>query len=112
MHLQRIFFALGFVGVALGAFGAHALRSKVTADDLEIWKTATLYLFVHTLMGLLAIQLNNVRAAAMFLLGVTLFSGSLYTLVLSQVRILGAVTPLGGVSFLLGWLMLFLKSST
>lgn len=109
MLLFRVFSILGFFGVALGAFGAHALKNKVTSDDVEIWKTATLYLFVHVLAGLFAVSKENKGAAIAFLTGTLIFSGSLYALVLTQVRVLGAITPVGGVSFMVGWLFLVLK---
>ena len=105
------FCALGFAAVAFGAFGAHALRDKVTPQDLENWKTATLYLLAHTLAGL--VSLTNCRkkhAPSFFLVGCLLFPFSLYALVLSGIRGLGAVTPLGGLCFLAGW-VLFARDS-
>lgn len=105
----RVFSTCGLLGVALGAFGAHGLKNKVTADDLEIWKTAALYLFVHVLAGLFATTRSNQNALYAFLAGIVLFSGSLFTLVLTQQRWLGAVTPLGGVAFLVGWFFLILQ---
>jgi len=103
----------GFLGVALGAFGAHGLRARLSADALAIWKTAVDYQFYHALalllVGLWAMQQParalNV-AGTCFALGVVLFSGSLYALALSGVRVLGAITPLGGLLFLCGWLSL------
>lgn len=103
----------GFLGVALGAFGAHGLRARLSADALAIWHTAVEYQFYHAgallLVGLwmrsqqtAALQL----AGACFALGVLLFSGSLYALALSGMRGLGAITPFGGLLFLIGWLAL------
>ncbi len=107
--------AYGFVAVALGAFGAHGLRARLTPDMLAVWKTGVEYQFYHAL-ALLAVGVlvrNAVNAGALqiaglcFAAGILLFSGSLYALALSGVRILGAVTPVGGVLFLAGWICLF-----
>jgi len=103
--------AYGFFAVALGAFGAHALKERLTPDLLAVWRTAVEYHFYHALallaVGLLARQLPPSGAlntsGVCFALGVLLFSGSLYALALSGVRVLGAITPLGGVLFLIGW---------
>ena len=104
---------LGFLAVALGAFGAHGLKSVLAPDLMQVWQTAVLYHLVHS-VALLAVaiwQLHSpsvwlVRAALMILTGTLLFSGSLYLLAVTGVRILGMITPLGGVSWLVGWLML------
>lgn len=103
----------GFLGVAFGAFGAHALRTRLSADMLAIWKTAVEYQFYHALALLLVglwIAQQPARALNVagicFALGILLFSGSLYALALSGVRVLGAITPFGGLLFLLGWLSL------
>lgn len=103
--------AYGFLAVGLGAFGAHALKARLTPDLLAVWRTAVEYHFYHALallaVGLLARQLPPSGAlnasGVCFALGVLLFSGSLYALALSGVRVLGAITPLGGVLFLVGW---------
>lgn len=104
----------GFLGVAGGAFGAHALKAQLSAQRMEIWHTAVLYQLVHTL-ALLAVGLSAgvfpargllVGAGIAFTAGIVLFSGSLYALALSGVRILGAITPLGGLAFLVGWALL------
>lgn len=109
----------GFLGVALGAFGAHGLRARLTPDLLAVWKTAVEYQFYHALalllVGLLARQMPSSGALShvaglCFALGILVFSGSLYALALSGVRVLGAVTPLGGVLFLAGWLCLLLAA--
>lgn len=105
------------LGVGTGAFGAHGLKAHVSPDHLAVWQTAVLYQFVHAL-GLLAIaalrpQLHpglGSAAAGFMLAGVLIFSGSLYALVLSGVRVIGAITPIGGVSFMLGWLLLALAA--
>mgnify|MGYP006192380885 FL=1 len=103
----------GFTGVALGAFAAHGLKGRLTADYLAVFQTGTHYQLIHALalfgVGLLALQrpgrLVNC-AGALFALGILLFSGSLYLLTLSGVSALGIVTPFGGVAFLAGWLCL------
>lgn len=109
MIFKKIFAVIGLFGVILGASGAHYLKSFLDADHLETWKTATFYLFIHTLAGLFASQ-NSVRnrSAFCFLFGILLFSGSLYTLAFFRMTIVGAITPVGGVLFLLGWLFLAL----
>lgn len=110
--LMRAFSALGFLGVAFGAFGAHALRDKVTPAEVETWKTATIYLFVHTLAGIFSLVHLKKRAAAyLFLIGCILFSGSLYALVLTGIPSLGVITPIGGVCFLAAWALVLLSSS-
>lgn len=103
---------LAGVAVALGAFGAHALRARLEPRDLEIFETAVRYQMYHGL-ALLAVawlisrQAPGAGAAAWsFVVGVALFSGSLYLMVATGQRWLGAVTPLGGVAFLAGWLLL------
>ncbi len=98
------------LGVAAGAFGAHALRARVDAAQLAVWHTAVLYQLVHGL-GLLLVsalhtQLHPVWqrwAVRLMLAGILMFSGSLYLLVLAGQRWLGAITPLGGSLMLLGW---------
>ena len=91
-------------GVALGAFGAHALKGSLSADALGIFETGVRYQLYHGL-GLLALAaLPGQRRAPVWLLaGTLIFSGSLYALSLSGVKVLGAVTPIGGVLLLLGW---------
>jgi uncharacterized membrane protein YgdD (TMEM256/DUF423 family) len=105
--------AYGFVGVAFGAFGAHALRTRLTPEMLAVWRTAVEYQFWHALVlvaaGLLALARPGfllTAAAWCFAIGVLLFSGSLYALSLSGVRVLGAVTPFGGLLLLAGWALL------
>ena len=99
------------LAVACGAFGAHALRMRLDAAQLDIWKTAVLYHALHAL-ALILFGLFRGRFAATnfagwaFLAGVLLFSGSLYLLATTGQRWLGAITPLGGIAFLLGWLIL------
>ncbi|APJ02666.1 DUF423 domain-containing protein [Silvanigrella aquatica] len=108
MFYPRLFSILGFLSVALGAFGAHGLKNKVTEAMLENWKTATLYLFIHVLAGLISFYVTNKkRSQFCFASGAIIFAGSLYLLVLLNIPILGAITPIGGSLFLLGWAFLF-----
>lgn len=108
----------GFLGVALGAFGAHALKTRLSAGLLAVWKTAVEYQMYHALallgVGLLLRQLGTSAplqwAGAGFALGVLLFSGSLYALCLSGVRVLGAITPFGGMLLLAGWALLLVAA--
>jgi uncharacterized membrane protein YgdD (TMEM256/DUF423 family) len=103
----------GFIGVALGAFAAHGLKSQLTPVYLAVFQTGTHYQLIHALalfgVGLLAVQrpsrLLNC-AGALFTLGVVLFSGSLYALTLSGISALGMVTPFGGLALLAGWVCL------
>lgn len=118
--MDRVFFALGavsgFISVAAGAFGAHALRSRLTPEYLAVFETAARYQMYHAL-ALLAVAWAIPRGSGstaqwagwLFVVGTVLFSGSLYALALSGIRWLGAITPLGGVAFLAGWLCLALS---
>ncbi len=104
---------LAFVGVALGAFGAHGLRARLGDTGLEIWRTATLYHLVHAVallaVGLAFDRLRTPRpVAALFAVGIVIFSGTLYLLALGGPRWLGAITPVGGASFMAAWLTLAL----
>ena len=101
--------------VALGAFGAHGLRDRLDAYSLGVWEKAVFYHFVHA-AGMLVVPLfastTSIPPAAasrvcrLLLIGILLFSGSLYTLAVTGVRTLGAVTPLGGIAFISAWLLL------
>lgn len=111
----KVFGALGgffgFLAVALGAFGAHVLKARLSPDDLAIFETGVRYQMYHALALLLLAALLPRGGSAgaftlagwAFLVGIVLFSGSLYLMVFSGQRWLGAVTPLGGVAFLAGW---------
>lgn len=108
--------ALGFLVVALGAFGAHGLKSKIAAEMLVIFETGVRYQMYHVFALLfivcLAQQVSGINLqlpAWLFIAGITIFSGSLYILALSGVRTWGAVTPVGGVLLLIGWFSLFWK---
>lgn len=102
-----------FVGVALGAFGAHGLRDRLTPERLDVWQTAVQYHLVHALglllVGAVALQLGQGTALRwsgwLMFGGILLFSGSLYVLCLTGARWLGMVTPLGGLVFLAAWLV-------
>lgn len=103
----------GFLVVALGAFGAHGLKSVLQQHEtLEIWEKAVLYHALHTLVLLFLASRQPVPKGAVicFLLGMCLFSGSLYVLAATNLRWLGAITPLGGVAFLIGWVWLFVRA--
>lgn len=103
---------LGSLAVAAGAFGAHALREKLSTRAIEIFETGSRYQMYHALALLLvalllsraeAGQSTLVAAGVAFIVGVVIFSGSLYALSLTGIKWLGAITPLGGVAFILGW---------
>ena len=100
----------GLSGVMIGAFGAHGLNALLTADQLAIYHTGVDYQFVHALALLLLGALAQHQtpkawqlAATLFIAGVFFFSGSLYLLVLTDTSWLGAITPIGGTSFIAGW---------
>lgn len=115
--MDRLFFALGclsaFIAVALGAFGAHALKARLDAPLLAVFETGVRYQMTHAL-ALLAVGWACTRwpgsvltaSGWLFVAGTVLFSGSLYGLSLAGVRWLGAITPLGGVAWLAAWLCL------
>lgn len=98
----------GFIAVAAGAFGAHGLREHLSRDALEVWETAARYQMYHALALCAAGLLPKSRASCIagwaFSAGSIVFSGSLYALALSGLKGLGAITPFGGVAFLVGWL--------
>jgi uncharacterized membrane protein YgdD (TMEM256/DUF423 family) len=107
---------LGFLGVAFGAFGAHALRARLSAEMLAVFETGVRYHMYHTLAVLVvAAAIGHIGSARLltaagwfFTAGIVLFSGSLYALALTGVGTLGAITPIGGLLFLLGWASLAL----
>jgi len=120
MHKKILLFGAvsAFIGVAAGAFGAHGLEDRLTAELLAVYETGVRYELVHA-MALLFVGLAADRwpaagwgrAAWMFVAGTVLFSGSLYALALTGVRGLGVVTPLGGLCFLLGWMLAILAAA-
>ncbi len=104
---------MGFVGVGLGAFGAHGLKGRLSAEMLAVFETGVRYQMYHALallvLGALMSRLEGravVVAGWSFTAGILLFSGSLYALALSGITTLGAITPIGGVAFLIGWIAL------
>jgi uncharacterized membrane protein YgdD (TMEM256/DUF423 family) len=114
MNTARLFLALGFVfaaiGVAAGAFGAHALSGRVTPERAITFETGVRYQMYHAfglmIVGFLAANWPSWQAAAggwAFIAGILIFSGSLYVLVLTDTPWLGAITPIGGVAFIAGW---------
>ncbi|MDQ6669774.1 MAG: DUF423 domain-containing protein [Chloroflexota bacterium] len=118
--MDRLFITLaalnGCLAVGLGAFGAHALRDRLSTDALQVFQTGVAYQMYHALallgVGILVARFSSdgsawVNAAGwLFIVGAVLFSGSLYLLALTETTWLGAITPLGGVAFLAGWLAL------
>ena len=114
---MKLFFALGalFGGLAVvfGAFGAHALQNRLSPDDLATFEIGVRYQLAHALaLFVVAWAMTMWDAATVpaagwaFTIGITIFSGSLYLLVLTDTRWLGAITPIGGVAFLVGWALL------
>ncbi|MBP1930233.1 DUF423 domain-containing protein [Ammoniphilus resinae] len=104
----------GFLAVGLGAFGAHGLKGKLPADLLEVYQTGVQYHMYHAIaLVFTALLADRFSSSSLvhtsgwaFLIGIILFSGSLYALSLSGIRVLGAITPIGGVAFLVGWILL------
>ncbi|WP_064091987.1 DUF423 domain-containing protein [Rossellomorea aquimaris] len=103
-----------FLSVVLGAFGAHALEGKISQKYIDTWNTGVLYQMFHAIgIIIVGVMMGNVTPTSMLswsgwfmLIGIILFSGSLYVLSLSGIKVLGAITPLGGVSFLVAWVLL------
>lgn len=117
---MKVFIVIGainaFLAVAFGAFGAHGLADKLEPKYLEIWKTGVTYQMFHATGIMIAgILLGKVAASSLFswsgwlmLIGIILFSGSLYVLSVTKISVLGAITPLGGVSFLAAWILIII----
>lgn len=118
MNTAKIFLVLGslnaMLAVLLGAFGAHALKSRLSADLLAVYHTGVQYHFYHAL-GLIAVGLIIMQmppstwfkfSGWLMFAGIVVFSGSLYLLSMTQIRWLGAITPLGGSAFIIAWLLL------
>jgi uncharacterized membrane protein YgdD (TMEM256/DUF423 family) len=111
--MMRLGAGFMFLAVGLGAFGAHALKTRLTPDMLAIFETGVRYQIYHALaLLLLAAVRGPSKAGWCFTAGILLFSGSLYILALTGVRKWGAVTPIGGVLFLIGWLILMFSRSS
>ncbi|MGK0554774.1 DUF423 domain-containing protein [Macrococcus capreoli] len=117
---MKLFLIIGAINammaVACGAFGAHGLEGKLTEKYMSIWEKATTYQMYHAL-GLLVIgilngttKMNLVPAGWMMTFGIVFFSGSLYILALTQIKILGAITPIGGVLFIAAWVALVIAA--
>lgn len=104
----------GLFAVALGAFGAHGLKAIISPEMLEVYKTGVQYQFYHT-FALLAVGIlmnfNQSKAlkwsAYLFMTGIILFSGSLYVLAISGIKVLGIITPFGGITWIAAWILLF-----
>ncbi|MBU5211257.1 DUF423 domain-containing protein [Heyndrickxia oleronia] len=119
---MKVFIIIGainaFLSVALGAFGAHGLADKLDPKYLDIWKTGVNYQMFHAL-GMIAVGIiaGNIQGSSLMswsgwlmLVGIILFSGSLYILSLTKIGILGAITPIGGVAFLVAWVLLVIAA--
>ncbi len=107
----RVAAVLGALAVALGAFGAHSLKDLLANNQTtDIWQKAVFYHFVHVVMMVVLAGRTPLQTGpwTAFLIGIIIFSGSLYLLAVTNVRWLGAITPIGGVSFIVGWLWLAL----
>lgn len=118
-HQTFLFFGslFAFAAVAAGAFGAHSLKSKLPIESLNTFEVAVRYQMYHALALLILTSLYAffpsiwfVGAGWLFIIGIVVFSGSLYTLVFSGIKMWGAITPIGGVLLLAGWLSLLLGS--
>ncbi|UCZ53085.1 DUF423 domain-containing protein [Bacillus shivajii] len=120
---MKLFLMIGslmaFLFVALGAFGAHALKPKLEATGhLETWNTGVQYHMIHSVAIIaVAILIQQLGASGLlygagwaFFIGILIFSGSLYVLSLTGISVLGAITPIGGLAFLAGWVMLFIAA--
>jgi uncharacterized membrane protein YgdD (TMEM256/DUF423 family) len=119
IHQQQLFWVIGslfaLLSIAAGAFGSHLLKSKLSSDYLNVFEVAIRYQMYHALALVVIALLMNIshspwldKAGWSFIIGVFLFSGSLYTLVLFNIKQLGMVTPFGGLSLILGWFFLIL----
>ena len=115
--IAKLFLSIGAISgalaVMLGAFGAHGLKDKLTTEMMAVYKTAVEYQFYHTLallfVGVIALHYPTKQLTAsgwLFTAGILIFSGSLYALSISGIKILGAITPIGGLCFIAGWVLL------
>jgi uncharacterized membrane protein YgdD (TMEM256/DUF423 family) len=119
MNWTAVGAALMALAVGMGAFGAHGLRDKLDAYSMSVYERAVFYHFVHAL-GILLVALlartnaispaGQTRVAWLLLIGIIIFSGSLYALAVTGVRMLGAITPVGGLAFIIGWLVLIFEA--
>jgi uncharacterized membrane protein YgdD (TMEM256/DUF423 family) len=108
----------GLLAVILGAFGAHILKAIISYEMLEVYKTGVQYQFYHTFaLFTVAILMNFNQSKALkwsaylFMTGIVLFSGSLYVLAISGVKVLGIITPFGGITWIAAWILLFVHCS-
>jgi uncharacterized membrane protein YgdD (TMEM256/DUF423 family) len=108
IHPGKVGAVLALLAVACGAFGAHALKDMVTPERLQTFETAVRYQMYHALALLVmsVLPLKNYRATWFLLVGTLIFSGSLYLLVLTNIGVLGAITPIGGILQIIGWAVL------
>jgi len=107
----RISALMGFLAVGLGAFGAHGLKDLLARNGtVSIWEKAVFYHFIHTVMLFVLAGRSPLRSGPWlsFLAGILIFSGSLYLLAITNLKWFGAITPIGGLSFLVGWLWLII----
>ncbi len=115
----KLFLAIGSINallvVLIGAFGAHGLKTRLTVENMAIYQTAVQYHFYHAagliLLGLIALHFPSPYlrwSGWLMLLGIILFSGSLYALSISNIRWLGAITPLGGMAFIIAWVLMII----
>ncbi|MCA1032163.1 DUF423 domain-containing protein [Bacillus timonensis] len=119
---MKLFLILGainaFLAVALGAFGAHGLEGKISEKYLKVWNTGVQYQMFHALgLFIIAMLIDKFPSVGTFatagwfmLAGIVLFSGSLYVLSTTGIKVLGAITPLGGVAFLIGWILIIVAA--
>ncbi len=111
----RIAAVTGMLAVILGAFGAHGLKEVLAQNQTAtIWEKAVFYHFIHAVMLFVLAERKTLHRVAWwsFLLGILIFSGSLYALAVTDLRWLGAITPIGGVSFIVGWVSLAVCAGT
>ena len=114
LFLSGIFFCV--LSVIMGAFGAHALKDRLSEYSMSIYDKAVLYQFFHAFAVLFVAVLNKVIdtqdfsiSGILLIIGILLFSGSLFILAITDIKWLGAITPIGGTLFIIGWLILFIK---
>jgi uncharacterized membrane protein YgdD (TMEM256/DUF423 family) len=108
-----------FLSVALGAFGAHALEGTISQKYIDTWNTGVLYQMFHSIgILIIGVLMGNIAASSLLnwsgwlmLIGIVLFSGSLFVLSITGIKVLGAITPLGGVSFLIAWVLLIITAA-
>ena len=113
LKIASVFMALA---VVFGAFGAHAVKDMLTPERFDVYRTSVQYHFYHgiglLIVGVIAFNITNqwiAWSAYSFIAGILIFSGSLYLLTLLDIGWLGAITPIGGIAFILGWIFLFIS---